>query len=541
MSSLRTKRPPWLDERENEHLEFKEAKSTFHFEKLVEYCAALANEGGGQMILGVTDQMPRKIVGTSAFTPPERTVAELVRRLRLKVRVEELILPEGRVLVFEVPPHPPGMPLDVEGAYLMRAGDELRPMTADQLRRIFDEIGPDYSAEICHKASLDDLDLPSVERFRSMWRRKSGNAVLDTLSPRQILRDTELLIEKKITYAALILFGTKTSLGKFLPQAEMVFEYRNARSSIPYQQRIEFREGFFNTLDQVWNAINLRNQILHYKQDFFVWDIPAFNEHVIREAILNALTHRDYRLAGSIFVRQYPDELEIVNPGGFLPGITAENILWRHTPRNRRIAEVCARCGLVERSGQGTNIMFEESIKEAKPVPDYSLSDQFQVSVILKGIVRDEQFLHFLSKIGPERLSKFSTQDFLTLDLLHQEQEVSSDLKQGLNRLLDEGIVERIGRGRGVRYILSRRFYSSIGKAGVYTRRRGLDRETNKSLLLSHIVENGNKGTRLAELLEVLPALSRGAVQTLLRDLKNEGRLQVTGRTKGGVWYPGSL
>jgi ATP-dependent DNA helicase RecG len=132
-----------LKEPEGEHLEFKEAKANFHFEKLVQYCAALANEGGGQIVLGVSDKRPR-VVGTHAFEQPERTVSGLVDHLRLKVEADEIAHPQGRVLMFKVPSRPFGIPLEVNGAYWMRAGESLRPMTPDELRRVVLDTGSDF-------------------------------------------------------------------------------------------------------------------------------------------------------------------------------------------------------------------------------------------------------------------------------------------------------------------------------------------------------------------------------------------------------------
>jgi ATP-dependent DNA helicase RecG len=101
---------------------------------------------------------------------------------------------------------------------------------------------------------------------------------------------------------------------------------------------------------------------------------------------------------------------------------------------------------------------------------------------------------------------------------------------------MEQGVIERVGRGK---YILSRQFYGFLGKKGVYTRKRGLDRETNKALLLKHIRDNQGEGSQLQEFLEVLPALSRDQVQRLLRELKTEGLVHNVGRTKGARWYPG--
>ncbi len=528
----------WLAEPEAERLEFKEAKKNFQFETLAKYCAALANEGGGKIILGVTDKRPRHVVGSAAFAEPGRTVAGLINGLGIQITSEEFNHANGRVLVFHVPPRPVGVPIQYDGVYWSRAGDELRALSPDRLRRVFQESGPDYSAELNSNASLDDLDPALVARFRDMWIRKSGNTALAGMTPRQLVEDAELMVGDKLTNAALVLLGTRGALGRHLAQAELVFEYRSSEASIPFQQRIEFRAGFLGYLDELWNTINLRNEVLHYREGFFVGDIPAFNEAVVREAVLNALAHRDYRMPGSVFVRQFPRRLEIVSPGGFPPGINAANLLWRQSPRNRRIADACAKCGLVERSGQGANRMFEESIKEGKPKPDFGGTDDYQVELTLRGEIQNPAFLAFLQKIGAERLATFGTRDILVLDAVHREEALPDDLKERIPHLLDEGIIERIGRGRGVRFILSRKFHSFLGQGGAYTRRKGLDRETNKALLCKHIQENEQSGSAFRDLEQVLPALSRSQVQKLLQELRSEGRVRLTGSRRGGRWIP---
>ena len=528
----------WLAEPEGEHLEFKAAVGNYQFEKLVKYCAALANEGGGKMILGVTDKRPRAIVGTNAFVEPARSVAGLVERLRLKIECEEIQSPGGRVLIFHVPARPLGMAIEADGAFWMRAGETLRAMTQDELKRIVLEACADFSAEVCAAAGIGDLDLAAVERFRGLWMEKSGKASMARIKVEQVLEDAELLCAGGITFAALILFGTRAALGRHLGQAEVVFEYRSSEASIPYQQRLEFRQGFFTALDELWGAINLRNEVQQYQDGLFVKQIPTFNERVVREAILNAVTHRDYRLAGSVFIRQFPRKLEVVSPGGLPAGITLDNILDRQLPRNRRVAEACAKCHLVERSGQGIDLMFRNLIEEGKPQPDFTGTDDHQVSVTLSGEVRNPQFLRFLERVGLERQALFGTADLIALDYIQRQEPIPEPLKHGLEHLLEQGIVERIGRGRGVRFLLSRRFYSFLGRRGRYTRERGLDRATQKELLVRHIREAEPEGARLADLQDVLRDLSRKQVQTLLRELREEGRVTVVGVTRSGRWHP---
>lgn len=538
MSATLNKLREWMEGKEDEHLEFKEAKNRFDFEELVKYCAAIANEGGGKLILGVTNKRPRRVVDCRAFESLERTKAGLTERLHLRFEIDEIEHPDGRVLVFHVPSRPIGMPIQYRGSYWMRAGEGLVPMTPDRLKRIFDEAGPDFSAEICAHAALSDIDPTAIQRFRAMWQRKSGNEALDKVTDERLLADAELVVDGRLTYAALILLGTRQALGKYLAQAEVIFEYRSSEASIPSQQRKEYRQGFFLFDEDLWNTINLRNDIQHYQDGLFIWDISTFNEMVIREAILNAVSHRDYRLGGSIFVRQFPRKIEIISPGGFPPGITTENILWKQFPRNRRVAEIFAKCGFVERSGQGVNRMFEVCIKESKPRPDFRGTDEYQVSVTFQGEIQDSRFLRFLEQIGKEMLASFTTQDLLVLDLIKREEPVPKELRDRLALLRDREIIEVISRGKGTRYILSRRFYGFLGKRGVYTRKRGLDKETNKALLFKHIQDFQKDGSRLKELTQVLPQLTQNQIQKLLVELKKEGRIRCIGRTNGARWFP---
>lgn len=527
-----------LQHSEDAHLEFKAARDTFDQDKLTKYCVALANERGGKLILGVSDKQPRQIIGTKAFPNLEKIRRTLWDRLHMCIEATELHDPAGRVIIFEIPSRPIGRPVEYDGAYWMRLGEDLHPMPFEQLMLIASEAEPDFSAEECRAASMTDLDSTAIERFRTLWVQKSGNRALLTLAPDHLLTDAELLVDGVLTNAALILLGTRLGLGKHLPQAEVIFEYHSSDASLPAQQRVEFRQGFFTFDDELWYLINLRNDIQQYQSNLVRFDIATFNEVVVREALLNAISHREYRLQGSVFVREYPRRLEIISPGGFPSGITTENILIKQFPRNRRIAEAFNKCGLIERSGQGMNRMFEECIKESKPTPDFTGTDDYQVAVTLRGEVQDPQFLRFLEQVGKERLASFTTQDFLLLDAIHHEQKIPNSAKSHLDHLQGLGIIERRGRGR---YMLTQRFYRFIGQQAAYTRKKGLDRETNKMLLLKHIQDNATEGCRLEELTQVLPSLPSYIVKDLLQELKKDGRIINIGRTKGARWYPVSV
>lgn len=520
---------------EGTRIEFKSATGGYHFDKLVEYCVAIANEGGGKIILGVSDVRPRRVLGTSAFAEPGRTESGLHERLSHRVPVEELHHGGKRILIVHVPGRLPGTAWSIDGKFLKRAGDELTGMSDTELRSIFAETGPDFSAEPS-TASPADLSPEALAGFRRHWARKAGNPRLESWTDEETLVNAELLQDGSLLYGALILFGTRAALGRHLAQAEVVFEYRSSEASGPAAERADFREGFFLFHDALWRKINLRNDRQSYQDGLFRFEIPTFDETAVREALLNAVAHRDYRLGGSVFVRQFARRLEIVSPGGFPPGITVENILDQQNPRNRRLAEALARCGLIERSGQGLNLMVESAIRQSKPLPDYSGSAEHEVRLKLDGTVKDPAFVRFLQRVGEERLRGFSTYDFLALDAIARERPLTEAMRTRLPGLIETGVVESQGRGRGTRYHLSRGLHAALGRKGAYTRKRGLDHETNKALLERHLVDAGTDGAAMAELLQVLPALSRAHVKRLLDELRTEGRASMTGQKRGAKW-----
>lgn len=523
-----------LEAKEGESIQFKEAKNRFDSGEAARCCCALANCGGGKLVFGITDKRPRQVVGSSAFDQPERTRMGLIDKLKIMVDFQLYEYQGKRVLTFDVASRPLGLPVQCDGVAWWYEGDSLIPMPEEIRRKIYAEAGFDFSGSICPNANLDDLDEEAIETFRDRWVTKSGNQRLVSLSAEQLLRDCEAITDDGITYAALVLFGKRESLGKYLPQAEIVFEYRSSEVSGPASQREEFRVGFFSCYNRLWELINLRNDKQHYQEGFFVYDIPTFNERVVREAILNAVSHRNYQMGGSVFIRQYQNRLVVESPGGFPNGITLENILDRQLPRNRRIAEILALCGLVERSGQGMNLIYELNIKEAKQLPDFTGTDENFVSLTLNGLVLDMKMLSLINQIGNDRMEILSTGDFLTINELYHEQSVTESLKPCLKKLMDLGIVEHIGRNK---YVLARSLYTAAGKPGIHTRVVGLDRDTNKELLLKHIRKNGDKGTPFKELQQVLPGHNRGQIQVLMRELRADGRIDCKGKTSAARWF----
>lgn len=412
------------------------------------------------------------------------------------------------------------------------------PMTPDVLQPIFAESSPDFSQTICEGAMLTDLAPEAIAEFRQQWIRKSNNYALEQVSNEQLLADAGLINhDGRVTHAALVLLGTPQAVKRLLPQAEVIFEYRNSDSTIEYQDREEYHAGFFLWRNEIWKKISARNETYSYRDGLFRYDIQAFNEDVVREALLNAITHREYRNGGSIFVHQFPNRLEVTSPGGFPGGITADNIIYRQHPRNRCIAEALQHCGLVERSGQGADRIFRSCLREGKNRPDYTRSDADQVSLVLDGQLRNPEFVKYLYRLAGERSMSLTLEDFLVLDGVRAGETVPENLKTSFAKLMDCGVIEKTGRGRGVRHILSRALYEHVGEAGAYTRCRGLDEGHNQQRVLQHIGACGSRGATMAEFVQVLPNKTRPQISAMLKRLKASEHIRVEGKTRGARWH----
>ncbi|MDR2087434.1 MAG: putative DNA binding domain-containing protein, partial [Dysgonamonadaceae bacterium] len=246
-------------------VEFKEAKRDFNFaggrhsdpserrKCILGYVVALANEGGGLLVFGMNNEYPHKVVGT-VFA--QNKIGELedaiYKHLSIRVKIVELFEDDRRVLVFHIPSRPVGQMLRFEGVALMRIGDSLRYMSDDEMRRILEENAPDFSAKICEELKFEDLDPEAIASMKSGYAQKQENPAFETLPDLQIFSDLELIENGKLNYAALILLGTRKALREYLPNAEIIIEYRLDHSMISYTARKEFQESLFTVMDKIW-------------------------------------------------------------------------------------------------------------------------------------------------------------------------------------------------------------------------------------------------------------------------------------------------
>jgi ATP-dependent DNA helicase RecG len=521
-----------IKDQEGCRLEFKSARASYSEKDLSEYCAAISNEGGGKFLLGVNND--GEVVGTSAFIGTHNQLQnKLLQGLGIRVDVEEIKHSDGRVLIFNIPAHLPGKPIRLSGKYLMRAGESLVEMDEGTLKRILNEAEPDYSSKIVNGLTVSDLDSEALENFKKRWAEKSKREEYLTCPNTKMLQAINIITDQGVKYAGLILFGKKEKIDEYLPGSEIIYEWRQDEGKTSFDTRKTWREPLFKVYDEIWETINARNIRMPFQEGFIQREILAFSEKPVREAVLNAVAHRDYTdNSRSVIIKASPESFYIESPGGFPHGVTPENVLTKIVWRNRQIAETLEKAGLVERSGQGMDDIFTTTIKEGKGLPDLSKSDAHSVRLIIPALVKDEKFILFIEKIIKEKQVHFSSEEIYELERIREKQVVESTKYR--QKFITLGIIEQVGKARGAKYILSHKYYQHEGKVGVYTRITGLSREKEKELILKHLEKN-KRGYR-KELEDAFSELSPMDISNLLQELRREEKIEFIGPSKNGYW-----
>lgn len=362
---------------ESEHLEFKEAKQQFDTTRLIRYCAALANEGGGHLVLGVSDSAPRRVVSTRAF-PSEAALneikARIVDKLHLRVDVSELEHPDGRVLVFEVPSRPHGQAVSFEGAYLMRAGEDTTAMTPDKLKRIFAEDYQEWFSRPARRGgSADDvvalLDTQTYFDLVGIPYPTHRDAVLERLG-------SEGLIQKSgagwtITNLAAILLAKR--LDAFSPalarKAPRVVIYEGANKLRTRQEQTGTR-GYAVAFEGLVEYVHSSAPQNRFVEEALREEVKMFPRQALRELIANALVHQDFQESGtSVMIELFEDRVEISNPG--VPPVPVERFIDEYRSRNERLADLMRRMGICEEKGSGIDKVVGAAEAYQLPAPDF--------------------------------------------------------------------------------------------------------------------------------------------------------------------------
>jgi len=497
------------------------------------YVVALCNEGGGNLVIGMHDKYPHQVVGTTqAQDGVGQLESDIYRDVGIRPDVYELYENDKRVLVINVPGRPFGKVFKFEDVPLMRVGEELRPMDDKTYLSIIQEQEPDFSQKICESATIDDLDVEAIAIMKRQYARKQNNPAFVNIGDAQALSDLSLIQGEKVTNAAVLLVGKEDFIQKVYPQAKVMLEYRNNEGQINFDSRKVFGQPFFKMIDLLWNEINLRNGNFPIREGAYIFDIPFFNEDVTREALNNAIAHRNYLLESETVIKQYPQKMEIQNAGGFPHGVTLENLLTvSSTPRNRLLADVLSKTGIVERSGQGVDKIIFNTLAEGKPKPDYSQSDDFFVRLIISSAVQYEGFARFIKTVQqelPETRMLTIFDIFLFIDVLKGKEPQD---KARAKDLMELGYLESRGKTNSKHYIMPRRYYEMTGDMATYSAMTDWDYQQMWAVFLPFL-EKYTEATKNDINKLFGGRVSDRQIRSFLEVLKNKGAVEQVGENR---------
>ncbi|HEV7395370.1 MAG TPA: ATP-binding protein [Pyrinomonadaceae bacterium] len=372
--------------REIEGLEFKAARQSFSGDKVMDYCVGIANDGGGKLILGVTDKPPRSVVGTPAVGDTQDMQKKILDKLHFEVKIEELKHTNGRrVVICHIPSRPPGTPYHNDGRYLMRSGEELRAMSPDRLRQIFEEGKPDWlSLAARHNCSATDvirlLDTQAYYDLKGEPYPVNQGAVISRFQNEKFIEEDHN--GYSISNLGAILFAKKISefegLSRKAPRVIVYDGPDKLNASRVFAPGTKgYAVGFGGLIDFIGAQLPV-NEVMGKA---FREEIKMFPDIMIRELVANALIHQDFNETGtSVTVEIYGDRVEISNPGTSM--ISPDRFIDAYQSRNERLADVMRRMGICEEQGKGVDkvVSFAEICQ--LPAPDWRSGERHTLAVL---------------------------------------------------------------------------------------------------------------------------------------------------------------
>jgi ATP-dependent DNA helicase RecG len=492
---------------------------------LARYAIGLANAKGGTLVVGVGPE--GVLEGATDLHPLQLTHAlyELTQG-RLTVNCSQSVL-EGKALLVVSVPRSQTVLATPTGEVITWNGARLEPLEAASL-----EPAPelDFTATVPPTSSLSDLDPLEVHRLRSVLESRRG-ADLAQLPDLDLLRALGVLEGDQPNLAGILLAGTARALKRYVPQAEIDY-YHHATGDLEFEFRETLQKPLPAVLERLRELIQARNRYETLQVGLFRIEVWDFDEVVYREAILNALVHRDYTSRDTVQLHHFPSHLEITNPGGFAGGVSEENIL-RHAPKRRNpvLAEALARLGYIERAGVGVDRMYRLMLRHGKEPPEYT-SYPDSVQLTLHNPAFDEGFARFVAR-KQEEMGQLSLDTLIVLTHLKREREANRDamgralqlpndrVVRALRPLEDANLIARAHHGTGPDlWVLSDETLLAIGSDAQVRVRQAVPPAARSSLPLSAGVQRlgaARDSSRVGG-----PALSRVEMRTQLRESVRE-------------------
>ena len=531
---------------ENELLEFKEATDNFSIKDIGKYFSALANEANlrGQkkawLVFGVCDKS-KQVVGTNYRCDPERlqsTKKQISDVTQPSVTFRNIHVLDhslgGRVIMFEIPAAPAGMPIASNGHYFGRANQSLGALSVDKLDEIRNQTRKiDWSAQLVLGATLEDLDPDAVTKARESFARKHANRFeggeVMGWSDATFLDRARITQGGKITRTALLLLGKAESSYLLSHSAQITWklkgqEHANEHFSLP----------FLLATSELYKRIrNIKLRILP-DDELLPIEVDKYDQEVVLEALHNCIAHQDYTKNGRVLVTEFPDKLTFENAGGFYLDQPDDYVEEQRTPlfyRNTFLVQAMAELLMIDTMGYGIHKMHTKQAQRHLPLPDYDLSKGNAVKMTLYGGVVDPAY----SKLLMQK-TDLSLSDILALDRVQKKLPIPDDKIRQLRRA-------HLIEGRKPNLHVSAYVAAATSGKVDYMKTRSLDDAHYKRLVIDYLKKFGSASRQdISDLLfdKLSDVLSDDQKQrkigNLLMNMRRSGYIFNAGSRKHPTW-----
>ena len=503
----------------------------------VDELIAFANNKGGTLYFGVEDN--GEVTGCDGNYDLQNIIESIKEKTRPSIFVDpEEIEYNGKKVIALTVASDGITHATTDGRCLKRLGKNSKPFYPDEMSNRYSEIqSSDFSGRILSDSTEDDINKLEVYKLKEKLKARNPESTLADMDDIAFLRDLALVKSDsgniKLTVAGLLFVGKEQAINRLLPQAEVIYLHYSESNLEEYDARLDMKAPIISVIDRLSEKIQDSNRIVNVQVGLFRLEIVDFPEKVFQEALLNALSHRDYQSQGAVYVKHYPDKIVIENPGAFLDGITENNIITHPSvPRNKLIAETLQHLKYVQRTGQGVDIIFREMISSGKPFPEYK-SYNDAVSLTIYSAIDDIDFVKFIANEENGLSRSFSLSELMILRYLKDNrkitmseaesliQEARDQAQNACNNLKRYGLIELSGN----EYMLTAKIYDELKNSVDYTKDKAIQYIKAREMILEYIRDRGFINN---ELVRELCGFSQKQARIILQRMRKENLIELS-------------
>lgn len=503
----------------------------------VDELIAFANNKGGTLYFGVEDN--GEVTGCDGNYDLQNIIESIYEKTRPSIFVDpEEIEYNGKKVIALTVASDGITHATTDGRCLKRLGKNSKPFYSDEMSNRYSEIqSSDFSGRILSDSTEDDINKLEVYKLKEKLKARNPESTLADMDDIAFLRDLALVKSDsgniKLTVAGLLFVGKEQAINRLLPQAEVIYLHYSESNLEEYDARLDMKAPIISVIDRLSEKIQDSNRIVNVQVGLFRLEIVDFPEKVFQEALLNALSHRDYQSQGAVYVKHYPDKIVIENPGAFLDGITENNIITHPSvPRNKLIAETLQHLKYVQRTGQGVDIIFREMISSGKPFPEYK-SYNDAVSLTIYSAIDDIDFVKFIANEENGLSRSFSLSELMILRYLKDNrkitmseaesliQEARDQAQNACNNLKRYGLIELSGN----EYMLTAKIYDELKNSVDYTKDKAIQYIKAREMILEYIRDRGFINN---ELVRELCGFSQKQARIILQRMRKENLIELS-------------